>query len=261
MKLPKQKIERLAIADLQICDAYQRTVRRPLVARIKKHFDPDVLDYPTVGVRADGGRWIVDGQQRITALREMGYTHVDCRTFASEGQQREARVFRMLNSPPWRVGINATKIFHAALTEGDQNAVAIVAIAESVGFKVPTDGFKLKTAWPNIGAIARLQQIFADNGPDHLRLVLNTVYDAWTGDESAATGYILQGVSTFYKRFGNRIDRKRLVARLATFTPTRVMAMTNPDSMRTGSPGMAISNTILGIYNKGLRRKVSEHAE
>lgn len=124
----------LYLDGIQTDPSYQRDV----VAGHKKiiaDFDPVAFGVPLVGEREDGTLWIVDGLQRITALRKMGKKTMRAEVFRSQGPEHEASVFRKVNKN--RTGLKPLQLFQAALTEGNEEAWAVKNVAEEYGFKIP----------------------------------------------------------------------------------------------------------------------------
>ena len=86
MRLLKTENRKIAVEELNISDAYQRTIVQARANRIAKNLDQDAFGSLTVGQRNDGSFWVVDGMQRLTAARKLGIAMVPCDVFQSEGQ-------------------------------------------------------------------------------------------------------------------------------------------------------------------------------
>ena len=152
MRVVKQVTAMLNVDELNVCESYQRTVRTAGVNKIVKNFDRDALGTLCVGKRKDGSLWIVDGQQRWTALKKLGVKRVPCDVFESSGPSHEARIFRHKNKD--RTGVNAVTIFKALLTEQNEDAVALLAAVESAGFKLTRENLNYSAeamcrVWPS----------------------------------------------------------------------------------------------------------------
>jgi hypothetical protein len=252
MRVIKTKNRILSIDSLQICDAYQRTVVRARVNHIKKHFDQDALGSLCVGERSDGSFWIVDGQQRCTALREMGIDRVPCDIFESRGKSHEAQIFRQKNKH--RTSVSARTNFKAALTEGDTQAIAIQAAVESAGMHMMLDGGS--KGWPQVCCVGALSSIFEDGGAEHLTRVLNIVCTAWKGEDDALQGTILQGLGLFLIKAD--VEDKRLIQKMKKVEPMAVVRFA--DSQRKllgGGRAGAVATAFLNFYNKGAKERIA----
>ena len=129
----ESKLRIVTLSTLHTNPTYQREVKtkhRKIVAE----FDEDSLGVPLIGERSDGSLWIVDGQQRITALRKLGWTEVRANVFRSDGPVHEAQVFKRVNLD--RTALKPVEQFKARLTAQDEIALNIVAAVEAEGFRV-----------------------------------------------------------------------------------------------------------------------------
>lgn len=245
--------QNLNIEDLNICEAYQRTIVKAQVRRICRHFDKDSLGLPCVGVRVDGSHWVVDGQQRIEALKILGHQTVTCEIFHSNGPAHEASVFRHKNKD--RTGITAGALFKARITEGEESAVCIKATAERCGFRISYRHGG--TDWPHIGCVAALDRIYERGGVRHLEDVLTVVHEAWEGETSAIHNSILSGLSTVLSKCGDHIDLKRLVQVLSRKSPIAITRMSDKYRGNPGDGGLAsaIAKSVIELYNKRLSQK------
>ena len=255
MRAIKAKNRVLSLEDLQICEAYQRTVVRSRVNHIKKNYDQDALGSLCVGERSDGTFWIVDGQQRFTALKEMGIARVSCDIFESRGKSHEAQIFRQKNKH--RTSVSARGNFKAALTEGDPQAIAIQATVESAGLSLTLDGGGKR--WPQVCCVGALASIFESGGSEHLTRVLNIVCCSWKEETDALQGTILQGLGLFLLKA--EVDDKRLTQKMKKVEPMAVLRFA--DSQRKllgGGRSGAVATAFLNFYNKGASKKVAFEA-
>ncbi|MBO0378087.1 ParB/Srx family N-terminal domain-containing protein [Staphylococcus warneri] len=63
---------KLYITDLNTDMSYQSPVKEAQVKKIVKHFDPQKLHTIVVNKRENGQFYIIDGQHRVQALKELG---------------------------------------------------------------------------------------------------------------------------------------------------------------------------------------------
>src|SRR5688572_29909905 len=110
---------------LAVDSAYQRDVRHGH-KKIIADFNDQALGIPLIGEREDSTLWIVDGLQRITALKALGKTKARVEVFASKGIEHEAEVFKLVN-------LNRTKLkpveeFKALLAAHDKESWDIKGI-------------------------------------------------------------------------------------------------------------------------------------
>ena len=257
MRLLKTENRKISVDDLNISDAYQRTIVPARVNRIAKNLDQDAFGSLTVGQRRDGTHWVVDGMQRLTAARKLGISMVPCDVFDSEGQEHEARVFRLKNKE--RTNVTACALFRAQLVEGDAQTVEIARIVQEAGLSL-----RFETGhpgWPFVKAVVSLERAYRKVGKDGLSAVLSIITSAWFGESDALRGDIISGLSYFIHKTPD-FDKSRLVKKLsdkpisaliraadATFKLERDRAASSSDR------SFAMCMAIECIYFKGLRKK------
>lgn len=258
MRSLKTENRKLSVDELQISDAYQRTIVPGRVSRIVKNLDQDAFGSLTVGQRSDGSCWVVDGMQRLTAARQLEISMVSCDVFESEGQQHEARVFRLKNRE--RTNVSPIALFRAQLTEGDEQSTAIADVVKELGLKIAIRGEK--SGWPYIRAVKSLERSFDKGGRLGLRLALQILSDAWPGEDNALQGDMIYGMSLFIRKNPD-CDAHRLVEKLKTKAVSGVLRAADAtyrlhkDRMYSSDYGraMATCDAIIEVYNRGLRTK------
>jgi hypothetical protein len=261
MRLLKTENRKINVDQLNISDAYQRTIVSARVNRIAKNLDQDAFGSLTVGQRRDGSHYVVDGMQRLTAARKLGIAMVPCDVFQSDGQEHEARVFRLKNRE--RTNVSALALFNAQLTEGDPQTIEIAAVVKRAGLKLRLrdEGGQ---GWPYIKAVKALERSFQRIGPDGLQAALAILSEAWPGEDGALQGDMIEGVCWFIKKHEG-FDERRLIDRLSKKSITGVIRAADAnfrlgkdrDSSSYGR-SLATYDAIAFIYTKGLRRKKAE---
>lgn len=232
---------------LKIATSYQRTVKKSRVKSIVKKFDRDAVGSLCVGERSDGTYWVVDGQQRLTAMIELGFKEVSCDVFESRGASHEAKVFRNKNKD--RTGITSFTIFNALLVEGDEMAVSVQAAAESCGFTISES----KRTWPALRCVNSLQQAYDIGGVNLVRDVLEVISDAWIGEDDALHGTLVSGIALLLGKYPD-VDKRRLVRVLKSKNPSAVSRAADGYKLGSGTRPKAVCRAILDIYNKGLKK-------
>lgn len=128
------------VDELLICENYQRrVVSEANTLAIAKDFDRAAFGVLIVMRRKYGQMFVVDGQQRLSAVKRRGdMSHVPCLVFESKGQEHEARAFVALNINRKRV--TAVERFRAAVAAGVQPESEISDFLASIGIRVTEDG-------------------------------------------------------------------------------------------------------------------------
>jgi hypothetical protein len=233
MKIKKRKIAVFEIAKLHIADEYQREVIDAHVAKIGGDgFVEEALGLPCIGVRGDGTKSVVDGMQRITALRNMGYTHVECEWFESRGYEHEALVFLLKNNYK---RLKSHELFKARLTSGDEETSEIYqAICDSgLGVRGIQSKHKRK-----LQAVSSAKAAFRLGGGSLLTRSLLLLKKAW-GDQhdDAFKGDIMHGLAEMLHHVPEAQD-ERLVRAMSKIVPSNMYAYVDANKqMRIASGG------------------------
>lgn len=258
MRLLKTENRKIAVDELNISDAYQRTIVPNRVNRIAKNLDQDAFGSLTVGQRRDGSYWVVDGMQRLTAARKLGIGMVPCDVFDSEGQEHEARVFRLKNRE--RTNVSSVALFRAQLTEGDEQSIEIDRVIRNAGLKLALK--EESSGWPYVKAVKALERSFQRVGSDGIARALSIIIDAWPGETNALQGDMIEGMCWFFKKHAD-FDESRLVEKLKTKSVTSVIRAADAtfklerDRHASSQYGrsLATCDAIAFIYSRGLRKK------
>lgn len=257
MRILKTDNRKITVDELNIAEAYQRTIVPTRVKRIAKDLDSDAFGSLTVGQRNDGSYWVVDGMQRLTAARKLGISSVPCDVFKSEGQDHEARIFRLKNKE--RTNVSACSLFRAQLVEGDSQTVEISKIVKASGLKLRLDGGT--AGWPFVKAVKALERSFQRVGSAGLEQAFRILGEAWAGEDDALQGDMIEGICWFIKK-NDGFDERRLTDRLRTKSVSGVMRSSDANyklgrDRSTSSYGRSLAtyDAIEFIYRKGMRTK------
>ena len=235
----------LPLAQLHF-DTYQRVLRDKW-KEIAKNFKPSVA-WPIVVSYRDGIYWVVDGQHRVVAARDIGLTHALCKS-EEWTYEEEARNFVDFNKV--RGSLMAKDAFHATLMRRDPIAIEIEAIIHQEGYSLFLGHGS--PAANSIGAIGAIEKIYRTNQPEGLRRVLSALQKTWGTDPSAVKDDILMGMAAFLRRYPdiNAIDLAQKIQNNGTsvFEIKQDGAMLMRGGM--GTLANCIGRAILGQYNRG----------
>lgn len=236
------RFEVVDVQELQIDADYQR----PLTSFWKTVFDdfnPALVGTLVVSERSNGRKLVIDGQTRMTAMREAGHTHVPCLIFSGLSKAQEAQLFSDLQTK--RRGMRTYDRFRAQLVAKNPDALEIARITTDVGFVLGVDEDP-----GTLLAIAALEKAYKI-APEHLEQVLQIIRDVWgTQDRDAVSAQIITGLSTFI-RTQDKIDYDRLKKRLVNVTPRLII--NKASQIREGAgwgtgAGKSVAQAILAEY-------------
>lgn len=240
----------ICISDLNISHTYQRTVKRTVVAKIKKQYDSAAFGTIIVGERKDGSLWVVDGQQRVTAAKELGHHEVPCSVMDSRGSSHEAEVFRVINGG--RQNITRNELFKAALESGDSQSVEILAAIERMGFVLGlASGSNSK---PNvIRQAAPMEKMYDWGQVPMIEKVLRCIRSAWEDEQSATKSYVLTGMAKFFRMYPEA-EEDRVVKIMKGISPNQMLRHADDArQMMGGNRDLVVSRVIAMQYNKRLK--------
>lgn len=250
----KAALRVLSVDIPQVDQSYQRDVKKK-VGKIVTEFNEEALGIPLVGEREDGSLWIVDGLQRITALRKMNRKEVRCEVFASKGPEHEAEVFKLVNMN--RTRLSAHEEFKALLTAQDKAAWELKTAVEAVGFRIVEgkSGNSSEAARSrDITCVNTLRTAAKEQGIDAVKFALSVIDEAWPEDPLAVYNVIVGGISLFWSKHDGIVDREKLVARMQTTSPQKLMSAASQLTLG-NSKLSAIADVMERVYRKRLSSK------
>jgi len=131
---------KLAVDELRIDHSYQRPeVSEKNTLALARGFNWVAFNSIVVMERANGDKYVVDGQQRLLAARRRGdIREVPCVLFKSDGRDHEARAFISLNVR--RVRVSAVAKFNASVRAALNPEKQIAEWLGTLGLYVTDDG-------------------------------------------------------------------------------------------------------------------------
>lgn len=246
-------LEWLVVDDLQIDPRYQRDLSELQVRKITKNFDPDAFGVITISSRVPGGLFVVDGQHRIAALRQMGWgqQRVPCIVYRNLSLEDEAKVFYLPQTT--RKYMTPGQRFRARLVANEPTAIELKRLVEFHGFSLNlTNGGSADAK--ELDAIAALEFIDRQYSIEHLGLVLKVMHEAWSDNEAKLQGNMIRGLAMFLYRFGKLYNRARLIRVLRDVSPVRIDS-NGREIMKVlgGSRDDAFGRSIHRVYNHKLQ--------
>lgn len=209
----KNRVEREAtlrwvpIPFMKVSPLAQRELNNGRVARLAADFDLEQLGTPTVNHR-DGSWYIIDGQHRIEALREIGYGDQQIQCWAYEGltDVEEAEKFLKLNDT---LTVNALAKFKVGVHAGRAEETEIDKIVRSAGLHVAAGG-----GYGAISAVGTLRRVYRQGGPGCLTRTLCIIRDAY-GDPGLES-VVIDGLGLLLGRYNGDLSDERATRALSS---------------------------------------------
>jgi hypothetical protein len=236
---------------------FQRGVVEGLVQKIARKFDWDlflaVIVYRDAG---DGLYYVIDGQQRCTALRMLGddTVAVPCLIYEDITYAEAARIFHDVGAPGSRKALTAGDLLKAELEAGDpqawelHNAIADLGLVIDYNLSMGSETFNV------IRAVAAVRQVQRKGGTAHLTRVLAILRDSFPDDRNTFAAWLLKGMDLFLGKYGARVTNEQIVRKLHSTTIPGLSK--RADAWREAMAGVratAVARAILTEVNTGRR--------
>lgn len=126
-------------SDLHVDPAYQRGMASEKnVKRMAKNWDQQACGVLLVAQRKGGKMYVMDGHQRLLAMRARGIKQAACFVFKDTGQAEEARRFISINSE--RTPVSPPMKFRAGVAAGMEPHSSIDRWLRTVGLEISATG-------------------------------------------------------------------------------------------------------------------------
>lgn len=247
------KMQWVLASDLQIDQSYQRVgpqISRAAINRIARSFDPDIFHVLKVSLRVDKNLYVIDGQHRLLAIREMGWNDqlLPCMVHQGLTIADEAHIFSESQRTQRRLSPQA--ILKADVIARKPDAMAIVEIVAESGFLINYESGE--RSGRHICSVAALRKIVTTHaaGNELLARTLAVIARSW-GTELGPRSSVLLGLAEFLRRYGDRVDQNRLVRVLERLNPERMISDGRLQASLNGiKTEEGVGRHILTVYNK-----------
>lgn len=247
-------VEEVEISRVQSDPTYQRGLKSHH-RKFGKNFDRSAAGTPTLGRRADGSLWVIDGLQRLGGMAIAGITHWPCLVIPSTGPEFEAGLFAKINRD--RKQVSQPEQFKAALTQRDPHAVAAKRAVEMLGYTIPAgtsgNSANLTASTKYITCHGTLYKIAKTYGEAILYRTLDLLIKTWPGNPTALQSICVAGLAQLLYEHGDLIDDDRFVKNIGLKSLNQVIQYAQADLF--GSMPVKFKKAVVKLYNKRLHKK------
>lgn len=196
---PSYWMGEVAVSRLRLDPTYQRRHDRAAsknrIDRMAAAWDDGLAGTVIVSERSDGW-YVIDGGHRFLAARRAGIKVLRAIVWKGLTREGEARLYRRLNTGTVRP--SAMDLFRSKLAEGDPAALSIQRVTTECDVRIDlADSGSLSKNPEVTRAIAALEVIHNQGGPQTLGQVLRTLREAWPDSGGALGAVPLFGVGSF----------------------------------------------------------------
>lgn len=230
-------------AFLEIPAEYQRKLQMGKVKQMVAEFNGIIVNPPKVSYR-DGRYIVIDGQHTIVGLKTLNGGNdlpILCRVYVGLTKEEEALVFAQQTGASTPLSAGAK--LRAKLVGQDAESHAFLAATEAAGLQLGTDHVQANR---KIICVSTALKEFRQYGPDIYTEGLRAIAEAWAGDPDSLRPGIIQGVMRFIALYKDEYKYDRLVKRLATVYPMKLVR--DADAM-SGAASYRYMMQVLKLYN------------
>lgn len=193
------------LAKMKTSPVAQRALNPARVDRLAADFDLEQLGNPTLSERA-GAFYIIDGQHRVEALRQIGWgdQQIQCWVYSGLTEQQEADKFDRLNDV---LAVHAFDKFKVRVTADREIESDIDRIVRSNGLVISRDNLP-----GAISAVGTLRRVYTRSDGKTLGRALRIIRDAY-GDPGLEAP-VIDGIGLLCERYNGSLDDDAALARL-----------------------------------------------
>lgn len=242
------------LAYIRIDESYQRDVQKRCEVIYNDLKEP-LIGSVLIGERSDGSLWLVDGRQRVTALKKLKKKSVHASIFKSNGPQHEAEMFIATNQQ--RTKVSSYDSYRARLVARDEAAIQVDTVVRELGFTIAKSRDN-KRPGPSkvLTCPGALLYVVDRTSASLLRWILSFIKRRWPGDPEALRDRMITGLLRFRLLIVKPIDDDRLYNRLEGRDPVRIYREAAKISCDGGEPvAAAVTMIIKRLYEPRRRGK------
>lgn len=230
-------------------EGYQKLLVLKQVTDITDNFHWSRLNPITICIRADGDRYTLDGQARVSSVRtlykkgEISTPMIPCLILTNTTLEDEAMLFGTQDD-----GKTPLREYQKAKSKyigKDEKICELADVLKSCGIRLFTDVQAYKT----------IREIYDNTDLDVFRRFCTVISNAWLNGtkaqkKNATCGEILTGLSVFYSKYADEISDKDLIKKLSEKTPDMIRKLF--ESYKNDlDPDRKYLKAFSMLYNKG----------
>jgi hypothetical protein len=246
------QLEMVSLDLIRVDQSYQRPLKPKRVAQILRDFTWAQFGALMLVRQEDGTYTVYDGQHRFEAASKHPQIY-DVPAVIVELDQAFEEAEHFLGVNINRSAISTVEKYWAGIEAGDQGMMRICAVLEEAGCEVVPAG--TKSPGPNrtssIGAIGRALDYYGDEA---VTLACRTLTNAWSKDNGALNGTMIQALARLYRNNKGIISEERMTLKLTS--KDRKILTADAEALRKmggGDAPLALAKALVEIYNKGLQ--------
>lgn len=248
-------VKLINLANLFADESYQRPVDDSFVRKLVLTFDERRVGTIDISDRGDNQYAIIDGLQRVSAMKLVGKTACYCSIYEGLTIPEEAALFYHKNRD--RKYVHPYYHYRARVVAGDPTAIEIEKIVRANGFAMAVGAAKPGTSTENnlagIRAIEDIYSYTSEHREEALSPTLALVRRCWAGREGATQAPLLKGLGRIFRTFADAdIQSAHWEELLTALGPMLVLGRAR--DIQKQALHVACSIALVSIHNQGLPR-------
>jgi hypothetical protein len=259
-------VEIIDLSLVNVDRTYQRT-EKPYVHKIAKEgtFDQNAVGYPVVNRRPDKSLFVIDGQQRIKALKLRKVTHWPCRVTNLATVEEEAELFGRLNgSEKTSSQVSQRDKFKALLAAKNAHALACVEAVKAGGMLLVWARHPIKEAhldndivWRQIEHTSFVMGYAQAYGYELVTRACRIISESWPKSPDARRWTVVGAVFRLISDHPE-IDDDRAIRQFRLMPAVSVDQYAKKEAKTSSVKASGATPFLLKLYNKGKRKKIGQ---
>jgi hypothetical protein len=250
----KRQIEIIASGDLRVDPRVQRAEDKSQVDYLGREWDDQYVGVLAGSRRADGHVYLMDGQQRWTAMttRKNNFKYpFTVQVYSGLTLKEEAEIFQGYNRGRKAVTPYANHI--VSIMAENPTALAVENVVTALGFQTGA-----KSHGTTVGCISLMYRVLEDktsnidDQKDFLSMALDTSYKTFGDTEWPFRGDIVEGLAIFWSKHWNdpNVDQDVLVKKIkAKYTVPQLLQLSRNRAVGNNRPVGEMCRIFEEIYN------------
>jgi hypothetical protein len=259
-------VEMIDLSLVNVDRTYQRA-EKPYVHKIAKEgvFDQNAVGYPVVNRRPDKSLFVIDGQQRIKALKLRKVTHWPCRVTDLATVEQEAELFGRLNgSEKTSSQVSQRDKFKALLAAKNAHALACVEAVKAGGMLLvwarhPINETHLENdiVWRQIEHTSFVMGYAQAYGYELVTRACRIMSESWPKSPDVRRWTVVGAVFRLLADHPD-IDDDRAIRQFRLMPAISIDQYAKKEAKTSSVKASGATPLLLKLYNKGKRKRIGE---
>lgn len=252
-------VEMVPVDQLMVDHKFQRPLDQARVNKMAREWNWLACGHLAISLRSGVMRHgqarrhnvysVLDGQQRLGAIKILGFKEAPCRIYIDLTEKQEAELFELLNKAKQPT---FNDLFKSRISRDEDEAGAIAAAVHAVGWELDPER-KHKNARRYIQTMQEMERMFKLGRSVLIMDTLRFIDETWPEEGLGHQAMILAGISRFIHYYGKDVDLKQMKAKMSRIGQTKMVQQAFQYAAARGgisSKGLTMQEAMLMLYNQ-----------